>query len=391
MKEELNLKVKRINREERGITLIALVITIIVLLILAAISITMLTGDNSILKRATDAKIETEKGQEKEIVALAYNSALAKKASNGDTSTVTAEDLNTELTNQGATADGDTPIIITFQDSKNNYIIDSKGNVGDYVPPALAVDKLIINLSENEDTKKSPYVNYIDKNGNKILCRVLYGANEQSGIELISVNPVALVKLGHDDMKVKDSDFKYSGKGKINSSGKKCSASYNRAVTTLNEKAEEYINPEFSDKARCVGSNPQNPKDITVTAFTGKYEYMKTYNYNNKFKVKDLNYKNDYTRLDEIGARNFTDESISSYYWLASRRINESSFETEFCILFIDKSGVFNWKQLVWIKSDGNLNGGGVGYGLRPVFHLKSGVKISGGDGTIVSPYTLSI
>ena len=33
-----------------GITLIALVITIIVLLILAAISITMLTGDNSILK-----------------------------------------------------------------------------------------------------------------------------------------------------------------------------------------------------------------------------------------------------------------------------------------------------------------------------------------------------
>lgn len=39
----------------------------------------MLSGDNSILQKATDAKNETEKGQEKEIVALAYDSALAKK------------------------------------------------------------------------------------------------------------------------------------------------------------------------------------------------------------------------------------------------------------------------------------------------------------------------
>jgi len=46
-------------KNKGGITLIALVITIIVLLILAAISITMLTGDNSILKRAVDAKERT--------------------------------------------------------------------------------------------------------------------------------------------------------------------------------------------------------------------------------------------------------------------------------------------------------------------------------------------
>ena len=44
-----------------GITLIALVITIIVLLILAGISISMLSGDNSILQRATEAKGNTER------------------------------------------------------------------------------------------------------------------------------------------------------------------------------------------------------------------------------------------------------------------------------------------------------------------------------------------
>ena len=45
-----------IKLKEKGITLIALVITIIVLLILAAVSIAMLTGENGILKKASTAK-----------------------------------------------------------------------------------------------------------------------------------------------------------------------------------------------------------------------------------------------------------------------------------------------------------------------------------------------
>ena len=52
-------------RSNKGITLIALVITIIVLLILAAVTINALSGDNGILKRAKDAKEQTnEKNQE---------------------------------------------------------------------------------------------------------------------------------------------------------------------------------------------------------------------------------------------------------------------------------------------------------------------------------------
>ena len=50
-----NLK-KNALKSKEGITLIALVITIIVLLILAGVSIAMLSGDNSTLQRATDAK-----------------------------------------------------------------------------------------------------------------------------------------------------------------------------------------------------------------------------------------------------------------------------------------------------------------------------------------------
>ncbi len=46
-------------RKNRGITLIALVVTIIVLLILAGVSINMLTGQNGILNRTQEAKDET--------------------------------------------------------------------------------------------------------------------------------------------------------------------------------------------------------------------------------------------------------------------------------------------------------------------------------------------
>ena len=61
------------KNEQRGITLIALIVTIIVLLILAAISLTMLSGDNSVLQRAAEAKEETDKAQIRERIDLAVS------------------------------------------------------------------------------------------------------------------------------------------------------------------------------------------------------------------------------------------------------------------------------------------------------------------------------
>ena len=56
-----------LKEKEKGITLIALVITIVILLILAGVSIAMLTGDNGILTQANNAKERTEKGEEYEL------------------------------------------------------------------------------------------------------------------------------------------------------------------------------------------------------------------------------------------------------------------------------------------------------------------------------------
>ena len=115
-------------KKERGITLIALVITIIVLLILAGVSIAMLTGNNGILTQAQNAKSQTEVGAEKEGISLAYTGAVAKKNGNG---AVTDGDMDEQFGLNGTKADaeGTSPIIVTFDESNRQYMIDENGNI----------------------------------------------------------------------------------------------------------------------------------------------------------------------------------------------------------------------------------------------------------------------
>ena len=85
------MKKLKINKSS-GITLIALVVTIIVLLILAGISVQMLTGDNGILQRAGQAKENTDKAQLEEQVKLATLSAITDGRGN-----ITDTSLKNEL------------------------------------------------------------------------------------------------------------------------------------------------------------------------------------------------------------------------------------------------------------------------------------------------------
>lgn len=62
-------------KKNGGITLIALVVTIIVLLILAGITIAMLTGNNGIITRTNDSKMSQIEGQVQEEIKLAMQSA----------------------------------------------------------------------------------------------------------------------------------------------------------------------------------------------------------------------------------------------------------------------------------------------------------------------------
>ena len=90
-------KPKKINKKERGITLIALVITIVVLLILAGVSINMLTGENGILKQSKEAKKQTELKEDEEKIKLAVSGA---KILNSDSMNLEIATFQDELDNQ---------------------------------------------------------------------------------------------------------------------------------------------------------------------------------------------------------------------------------------------------------------------------------------------------
>ena len=131
MKKGQRNKGKR--ERERGITLIALVITIIVLLILAGVTIATLTGDNGILTKASQAKEENILGQEKDEMLIAYSGAMLEKEGKDS---VVADDLNSQFSTNGtlATANGDDPIVVTFTETGNVYTINSDGTITEGTP-----------------------------------------------------------------------------------------------------------------------------------------------------------------------------------------------------------------------------------------------------------------
>ena len=127
---------KRITKNTKGITLIALVVTIIILLILAGVSIAMLTGNNGILSQAGRAKDRTREEAAREKIQLEVTGAYNKY---GD---IDLGKLKTNLDNNvGADTskindiliDGATTGKITV-DGKDFYV-DGNGNVLDYDGP----------------------------------------------------------------------------------------------------------------------------------------------------------------------------------------------------------------------------------------------------------------
>ena len=120
---------KILKRKEKGITLIALVITIIVLLILAGVSIAMLTGENGILTQARNAKEETEKASELEGIQLAVIGSETKD--NEYLDILDEESFKKELEKHFGNEElyvhpnGDGSFIITINDRKY-YVNDDK-------------------------------------------------------------------------------------------------------------------------------------------------------------------------------------------------------------------------------------------------------------------------
>ncbi len=105
VQKQENRKVREVMKkrikDKKGITLIALVITIIVLLILAGVAISMLSGDNGILNRATDAKEKTKYGRIIEAKNLWETEKVADEYIGGTGTAGSASKVINELWSEG--------------------------------------------------------------------------------------------------------------------------------------------------------------------------------------------------------------------------------------------------------------------------------------------------
>ena len=141
-------------KQEKGITLIALVVTIIVLLILAGISINALAGQNGILNRAVESKEKTEVAQKDEMEKLVRMEALGCSA--GDK--ITNPSSYGKNSSAQATADGDgkyfaLPDGATYVTGTvdTGVVVDIKGSEFVWVP----VDDVVLDTSKEAKLPKS--------------------------------------------------------------------------------------------------------------------------------------------------------------------------------------------------------------------------------------------
>ena len=258
------------------------------------------------------------------------------------------------------------------QEKEYNIVVkvqDKAGNEGEGSTTATTegVPTIETTLSEGK------YVWYTDANGTQQKCIVLYGPENEKyssyGIQIITADTVGKVTLG-------SSNFNTSRN------------SYNSAIATLNAEAENYRKKDdgIAEIARCVGSVPDNPNydgaGMHTTQFGGSYS--------GTLKDTDNNYEADYNQMQSIVINGQGIHNIGKKYWLASRFVSAYSSSSNFYVRSVSTSGGLSSNGLCRVYSGGTTNGNSYDHGLRLVFRLKSGIKVTGGDGSKGNPYTLA-
>ena len=375
-KQKAKMKKTKILKGSRGITLIALVITIIVLLILAGVSLATLVGENGVIKKATTAREKTNIANVKE---MAQTDILGYQVEN-ESEEITIGQLKDVLNKYFKDVPEEGELKEKLKDT--NYTLKVKEEYGgDSIEvrvsdiyaaklEELAKDVLKVNPDATNDYEKSPYIKY-----NNILCRVFYN-DDTHGLQIISANSMPeKVTLG-------SSDFD------------EAKEAYNNVVDTLNDEAKKYMNSGdgIAIDARSLGSiatleNGKFQGDTTDYYSFTHSGHKQLSKYDDIFKVADKNYEQDINNIESLGLR------ASSDTWLASRFIDVTIYSHRFCVRKVYPSGNLDDDPLCGVNSYYGTENGGLSYsyGLRPVFLLSSSVKIKSGDGTKDNPYELEI
>ena len=381
-----------IRKNAKGITLIALVITIIVLLILAGVSIAMLTGQNGILTQAQNSKTTTENKSAEEKVKLAIMAARSQS----ETGALDADKLIAEITNNyGGTAsktnDG-FPVNATV-DGKNFYI-DQDGNEG--VPQDRTGLKVGDYIKYNPDTADGKTYSLLGTQSG-------YSNDQTIAKETLNWRILKIKTDGSMDIISDPTSNKVWFQGALG---------YNNGVYLLNDICKEL----YSNTTKGITARSVNLKDmeswLTDAGKTARNEYTnsnvkygetKTYTGENSYTPDAYNSEEDensnhytspttetYTKLGTLNAKQThyyipIDEtnygegakvlSNSNSYWVAARDINCYSNNAYFGLRYANTNMRGN---LVFFSNSNNDN---AYYRVRAVVSLGSSVQINANTG----------
>lgn len=177
-------------KENRGITLIALVVTIVVLLILAGVSISMLIGENGIITNAKLAKVSTEFASYKEEVEL-YKTDKFLKNNDFKEDTLTAG--KTTITYEGKPEEETGNITTVIQSLDEKYLskfIIINGKL--YLMATREVSNIEIKAAQNTGIEVMPYE--ISETGELLSSNVNLGLQGTNGTLII---PEIVTSIGH--------------------------------------------------------------------------------------------------------------------------------------------------------------------------------------------------
>ena len=196
-----NLKTKAF-KSTKGITLIALVVTIIVLLILAGVSIAMLTGNNGVLTKAGEAKVRTGDAGDLEKIQLDVAGSfdesgkinLAKLKSNFDENGISYNDVDSFP----ITATLNRVKRIINQNGEMTEPVDRTGiQVGDYIDYSPDVAETVTYSNDNM-TKYSGYTGTdynVDLKRDTTMKWQVLRINEDGSMDIIGTPTTSSVKF----------------------------------------------------------------------------------------------------------------------------------------------------------------------------------------------------
>jgi len=362
-----------LKKTEKGITLVALVVTIVVLLILAGVSINLVLGNNGIIAKAKDAETKSAEASQNDLKGM---NALTEEMNNA-----LGEKPKVDLSKYKI---GD--YVNYTYDTAENYVLTSatcgsSSNPTDGIPQTSGLKWRILNIDEANGTvdliSENPtgtsvyFSNILGYNNGPYLmneiCKAQY-SNKSLGVNARSINLLDMEKhltaagIAARNAYKYDSDTAKYGTTKTYTSNTKYPSLYagqkGAGVNVAEVNASTIAQPDITK-----GNDPyEESKAIAKTEPTTD----NTSGTGNPLTVTQIYYN------ISINSTNYGDAykvlSNSTWYWVASRYVGTYSDSAGFGLRIADNStygdGMFN--------SNGSSYNGNVR--LRPVVSLSSSI-----------------